>query len=80
MGLVVEDDVWRMPDWFGAEVKPLLPERPAHPLGCQITCQTAFPENPTTTRKRRNPPTKRVSKDGSDGTRTRDLRRDRPAF
>jgi len=34
MGLVVEDDGWRMPDWFWAEIEPLLPERPAHPLGC----------------------------------------------
>jgi putative transposase len=34
MGLVVGDDGWRMPDWLWAEVEPLLPERPAHPLGC----------------------------------------------
>src|SRR5919201_5931604 len=34
MGLVVRDDGWRIPDWLWAEIEPLLPERPAHPLGC----------------------------------------------
>jgi len=34
MGLVVKDDGWRIPDWLWAELEPLLPERPAHPLGC----------------------------------------------
>jgi putative transposase len=34
MGLVVEDHGWRIPDWLWAELEPLLPERPAHPLGC----------------------------------------------
>jgi transposase len=34
MGLVVKDDGWRMPDWLWERVEPLLPPRPAHPLGC----------------------------------------------
>ena len=34
MGLVVEDDGWRIPDQAWAQMEPLLPERPAHPLGC----------------------------------------------
>ncbi len=34
MGLVVKDDGWRIPDWLWVELEPLLPERPAHPLGC----------------------------------------------
>ena len=34
MGLVGSDDGWRMPDWLWAEVEPLLPPRPPHPLGC----------------------------------------------
>ena len=34
MGLVVEDDGWRIPDRVWARMEPLLPERPAHPLGC----------------------------------------------
>src|SRR5437868_14597938 len=34
MGLVVRDDGWRIPDWMWAEMERLLPERPAHPLGC----------------------------------------------
>ena len=33
MGLVVKDDGWRIPDWLWLELEPLLPERPAHPLG-----------------------------------------------
>lgn len=34
MGLVDRDDGWRMPDWLWERVKPLLPARPEHPLGC----------------------------------------------
>lgn len=34
MGLVVADDGWRIPDQVWAQMEPLLPERPAHPLGC----------------------------------------------
>ena len=34
MGLVVKDDGWRIPDWLWLELEPLLPQRPAHPLGC----------------------------------------------
>jgi transposase len=34
MGLVSEDDGWRMPDWLWERVEPLLPQRLAHPLGC----------------------------------------------
>jgi putative transposase len=34
MGLVVKDDGWRVPDWLWAQIEPLLPERPSHPLGC----------------------------------------------
>jgi len=34
MGLVSADDGWRIPDWLWAEIEPLLPERPEHPLGC----------------------------------------------
>ena len=34
MGLVVRDDGWRIPDWLWEQIEPLLPQRPAHPLGC----------------------------------------------
>src|SRR5690348_651064 len=34
MSLVVSDDGWRIPDEVWAEMEPLLPPRPAHPLGC----------------------------------------------
>ena len=34
MGLVVEDDGWRVPDEVWVRMEPLLPERRAHPLGC----------------------------------------------
>jgi transposase len=34
VGLVERDDGWRMPDWLWERIEPLLPERPAHPLGC----------------------------------------------
>jgi putative transposase len=34
MGLVSKDDGWRMPDWLWERIELLLPERPAHPLGC----------------------------------------------
>jgi transposase len=34
MGLIDRDDGWRMPDWLWERIEVLLPERPAHPLGC----------------------------------------------
>ena len=34
MGLVAEDDGWRIPDEAWAQIEPLLPPRPTHPLGC----------------------------------------------
>jgi putative transposase len=34
MGLVAKDDGWRIPDEVWAQMEPLLPERPSHPLGC----------------------------------------------
>ena len=34
MGLVSRDDGWRMPDWLWERIEPLLPDPPAHPLGC----------------------------------------------
>jgi putative transposase len=34
MGLVVKDDGWRIPDEAWAQMEPLLPEPPPHPLGC----------------------------------------------
>jgi transposase len=34
MGLLVKDDGWRIPDEVWAEMEPVLPPRPAHPLGC----------------------------------------------
>jgi len=34
MGLVDGDDGWRMPDWLWERIEALLPDRPAHPLGC----------------------------------------------
>jgi transposase len=34
MGLVVEDDGWWIPDEVWAQMEPLLPARPSHPLGC----------------------------------------------
>ena len=34
MGLVSRDDGWRLSDEVWARMEPLLPERPAHPLGC----------------------------------------------
>src|ERR671911_1027512 len=34
MGLVAKDDGWRIPDEVWAQMEPLLPERPPHPLGC----------------------------------------------
>src|SRR5690348_2010627 len=30
----VGDDGWRLPDALWAEMEPLLPPRPKHPLGC----------------------------------------------
>jgi len=34
MGLVDRDDGWRIPGWLWERIVPLLPARPAHPLGC----------------------------------------------
>ena len=34
MGLVVEDDGWRIPDRVWVRMEPLLPAPPSHPLGC----------------------------------------------
>lgn len=34
MGLVVEDDGWRMTDALWDRMEPLLPARKSHPLGC----------------------------------------------
>lgn len=34
MGLVIEDDKWRIPDELWQQIIPLLPARPTHPLGC----------------------------------------------
>jgi transposase len=34
MGLVSNDDGWRMPEWLWDRVCLLLPVRPSHPLGC----------------------------------------------
>lgn len=34
MGLVLKDDGWRIPDEVWAQMEPLLPARPVHPLGC----------------------------------------------
>jgi transposase len=34
MGLVVKTDCWRIPEELWAKMEPLLPPRPAHPLGC----------------------------------------------
>ncbi len=33
MGLVSKDDGWRIPDEVWERMEPLLPSRPAHPLG-----------------------------------------------
>src|SRR5437773_4191622 len=34
MGLVVDDDGWRIPDELWVEVQPLIPPGKPHPLGC----------------------------------------------
>ena len=34
MGLVASDDGWRIPDETWERMRPLLPPRPPHPLGC----------------------------------------------
>lgn len=34
MGLVITDDGWRIPDEAWAQMEPLLPPPPSHPLGC----------------------------------------------
>jgi putative transposase len=33
-GRVVRDDGYRIGDWLWERIEPLLPARPAHPLGC----------------------------------------------
>ena len=38
MGLIVKDDNWRIPDKLWEKIKPLLPPRKAHPLGCHRPC------------------------------------------
>ena len=34
MGLIAEDDGWRLSDKLWKQIEPLLPPRKAHPLGC----------------------------------------------
>ena len=34
MGMVKQDDGWRLPDELWAQMEPLLPARKPHPLGC----------------------------------------------
>jgi len=34
MGLVVDDDGWRIPDELWAQMQPLIPPEKPHPLGC----------------------------------------------
>ena len=34
MGLVVDDDSWRIPDELWAQIQPLIPKGKPHPLGC----------------------------------------------
>ena len=34
MGKLVQDDGWRLPEALWCRMEPLLPGRPAHPLGC----------------------------------------------
>jgi transposase len=34
MGMVKQDDGWRLPDRLWAQMEPLLPPRKPHPLGC----------------------------------------------
>lgn len=34
MGKLVQDDGWRLPEELWERMKPLLPERRSHPLGC----------------------------------------------
>src|SRR5688572_27401249 len=34
MGLITKDDGWRIPEELWSLLEPLLPPRPAHPLGC----------------------------------------------
>lgn len=41
MGLVVQDDGWRIPDELWERIEPLLPELPPHPLGC---CRSRVPD------------------------------------
>jgi hypothetical protein len=33
MGLMIQDDGWRVPDELWTKMEPLLPPRPEHPLG-----------------------------------------------
>jgi hypothetical protein len=34
MGVVKQDDGWRLPDRLWTQMEPLLPARKPHPLGC----------------------------------------------
>lgn len=34
MGMIKDDDGWRLPDRLWAQMEPLLPPRKPHPLGC----------------------------------------------
>lgn len=34
MGMINQDDGWRLPDKLWAQMEPLLPPRKPHPLGC----------------------------------------------
>jgi transposase len=34
MGMVKQDDGWRLPDELWEQIAPLLPPRKPHPLGC----------------------------------------------
>jgi transposase len=34
MGMIIDDDGWRIPDSLWEKIEPLLPSRKRHPLGC----------------------------------------------